>query len=234
MLTSTIKAYPYLQFNDDPNIKAYFDAFNLTAQNYVDAFGNMVLPDYTSNEISGDLLDFVGENIYGIKRPIVFNGQPSWLGGLNSMGFNEMPLAWLKRDYSHVLNYIANDDIYKRVLTWNTYKGDGDVFKIRWLKRRINRFLFGPNGTDILNDNTYLISVQYAENGDIGVVINPRYRTVQSGAIFSRMPFNQKVLDSLTIAQSQPNFIKYSDTLSYLMAYGSLNVPFQYNVKVYF
>jgi hypothetical protein len=33
------------------------------------------------------------------------------------------------------------------------------VFTPRWLKRRINRFLNGANGTDVLNDTTYSISV---------------------------------------------------------------------------
>jgi len=44
--------------------------------------------------------------------------------------------------------YELPDDIFKRILTWNLYKGDGNRFSMRWLKRRIARFLFGVNGID--------------------------------------------------------------------------------------
>ena len=42
----------------------------------------------------------------------------------------------------------VTDDVFKRILTWHFYKGDGKNFSVRWLKRRIWRFLQGANGTD--------------------------------------------------------------------------------------
>lgn len=35
----------------------------------------------------------------------------------------------------------ASDDVYRRVLQWNTYRGDGSRFTMRWLKNRVARFL---------------------------------------------------------------------------------------------
>lgn len=46
-------------------------------------------------------------------------------------------------------DYDTPDDIYQRILTWWFYKGDGKNFTVPWLKRRLARFLYGTNGTDI-------------------------------------------------------------------------------------
>ena len=35
---------------------------------------------------------------------------------------------------------VADDDTYRRCLTWHYQKGDGKYFNIRWLKRRVMRF----------------------------------------------------------------------------------------------
>jgi hypothetical protein len=39
-------------------------------------------------------------------------------------------------------------------MTWNLYRGDGQVFTMGWLKNRIGRFLNGANGSDfpVLNN----------------------------------------------------------------------------------
>src|SRR5262245_51754337 len=43
--------------------------------------------------------------------------------------------------------YVVNDDVYRRLLTWHFYKGDGKYASVEWLKRRIWRFCYGKNGT---------------------------------------------------------------------------------------
>jgi len=41
---------------------------------------------------------------------------------------------------------LTSDDVYRRILTWHFYKGDGNYLSIRWLKRRVWRFIYGKNG----------------------------------------------------------------------------------------
>ncbi|EFS0967437.1 hypothetical protein HYB28_002684, partial [Salmonella enterica] len=51
------------------------------------------------------------------------------------------------------------DDYFKRILTWNFYKGDGSHFCINWFKRRLARFIHGANGIDPPVQSTFDISV---------------------------------------------------------------------------
>lgn len=60
--------------------------------------------------------------------------------------------------------YNTTDDYFKRILTWNFYKGDGTVFNMRWLKRRIVRFLNGVNGVDVSCADTSNVSVVIAND----------------------------------------------------------------------
>ncbi|HAF4711160.1 TPA: hypothetical protein G8O14_005187, partial [Salmonella enterica] len=47
------------QYNDDPDIVAFFDAYNKLAQEYLDYFNNLNLPCWTSPAITGELLDWI-------------------------------------------------------------------------------------------------------------------------------------------------------------------------------
>lgn len=69
LLESIIPAYPYTQYNDDPDIVAFFDAYNKLAQGYLDYFNNLNLPCWTSPAITGELLDWIAAGIYGESRP---------------------------------------------------------------------------------------------------------------------------------------------------------------------
>ena len=55
---------------------------------------------------------------------------------------------------------VANDDVYKRSLTWNLYAGDGYQASVVWLRKRIARFLYGTNGTDISVDDLLNVSIK--------------------------------------------------------------------------
>ena len=145
--TDIIKSYPYVQFADDENITAWFDAYNTYAQKYLDWFNNTPLAVYTRSEISGALLDWVANGIYGCYRiPIVF-GNSRIVGPLNTYAPNYISLNQGKK-LSDVTSFTMTDDIFKRVITWNFYKGDGVQISIPWLKKRIARFT-GLNFMDI-------------------------------------------------------------------------------------
>ncbi|EAB6759025.1 hypothetical protein HKU43_000330 [Salmonella enterica] len=46
-----LPAYPFVQYRDDPNIVAFFDAYNEIAQEYLDSLNNLALPCWTSESI---------------------------------------------------------------------------------------------------------------------------------------------------------------------------------------
>jgi hypothetical protein len=167
-----IPSYLYEQYNDDDNLWALVNSYNGLAQGYLDWFNNINLPVYTGDQISGSLLDWVATGIYGLPRPTL-----SYSAGLPSVGpFNTYPLDSIAFDTGNtaVTTTVFNvtDDIYKRILTWCFYKGDGFVFTARWLKRRVMRFLAGVNGTDPGVNQTYQISVKYTGTTVVNITIS--------------------------------------------------------------
>jgi hypothetical protein len=155
----TIPAYPYVQYQDDDNIACFFTAFNIYAQAYVDWFNALGLPLYTRAPVVGALLDRVASGLYGIEHPglPVSAGSPN-VGPLNTFDANKIPVN------SYIAGspdtYIAvSDDFFRRILTWKLYRGDGDFPSPVWLKRRINRFLNGIDGADVLDNTTYEVSL---------------------------------------------------------------------------
>lgn len=158
-IKNTIPAYLYVQYQQDPNVGAFFDAYNMYTQAYVDYFNRLNMPIYTQDPVSGALLDWIAASIYGISRP----GLPSSFGSPNIGPVNTFtPNQTTMNGYTDGTPSsftVTNDDTFRRIITWAFYKGDGKVFTPTWLKRRINRFLNGVNGTDATNDTTYDISV---------------------------------------------------------------------------
>ena len=72
-------------------------------------------------------------------------------------------LDWVSMGlYGYVRPAGTMDDVLKRSLTWHFYKGDGRYFDVRWLKRRVMRFLEGVDGTDQGTASTYDVSVVFA------------------------------------------------------------------------
>ena len=151
--SAILPSYAYGQYAFDATVQAFFSAQNALSQVYLDWDNNTLLALYTSAGISGVFLDWIGQGIYGIKRPVLTTFSSSRMVGYNAAPYNTLAYDALVYSESGGAT-IANDDIYKRVMTWNTYKGDGQVFSMFWLKNRINRFLNGIDGTDwpVLND----------------------------------------------------------------------------------
>lgn len=155
---NTILSYLYWQYQDDDNLQGFVAAYNTMTQEYITWFNAINLPIYTSDTITGDLLDWVARGLYGIARPSLSSGSPDSIGPFNTWALNSLAFNGSLIDSSPDF-IVTSDDIYKRCITWAFYKGDGRQFNIRWLKRRIARFILGENGGDFIIDQTYGVSV---------------------------------------------------------------------------
>ena len=86
MVNTILPAYLYQQYNNDPDLLAFFTAYNNTSQTYLDNINNLNLPIYTKQ--SNQYLDWAGNGIYGIPRPYIPFGTVSLAGGAyNSLAF---------------------------------------------------------------------------------------------------------------------------------------------------
>src|ERR1700754_959742 len=118
-LQQIIPSYAYDQFSDDEAIQAFVSSFNGLAQGYLDFFNSTPLSVYTSPNISGALLDWIGQGIYGIERPIISSITSTLVSSAyNTAPYNVGPYGVLKVKKSGSVS-IVDDDIYKRTLTWH-------------------------------------------------------------------------------------------------------------------
>jgi hypothetical protein len=187
-LTGVIPSYVFQEYADDDDIQALFEAQTDFAQGFLNWFIGANLPIYTGGIVAGPLLDWVGQGIYGIVRPSITTGSSSSIEATNQYWTDQIATNERKVTSSGTSSTV-NDDIYRRVLTWNLYKGDGYYFDMEWLKRRIYRFLQGPNGIppatyDISTVNATVASSVFtitASGSDpaTGVILNS---LIQSGA----------------------------------------------------
>lgn len=230
-LQNVIPSYLYKQYEDDDDLQAFVASFNTMAQNYVDTFNALNLPVYTGSIIAGTLLDWVAEGIYGMSRPALSSGKVKKKGPLNSYMLNgSMFNKFSIVEPNDVI--VTTDDIFKRILTWHLYKGDGKVFNVRWLKRRIMRFLFGENGTDLNVDQTYRISISFGPNGEISIRLINSIRTITKAAMFNSfapnsMAFNRVETQSSTLTPL-PNAAIFQEAVQS----GVLELPFQFSYTV--
>ena len=149
--TTIIPSYPYVQFADDVNISAWFEAYNTYAQQYLDWFNDTPLAIYTNDSISGDLLDWVANGVYGVYRTPIATTRDHSIGPLNTYTPNELPFNQGKALSSGTVSTMT-DDIFKRLITWDFYKGDGLQFTIPWIKKRVARFIYGIDGFSDTNN----------------------------------------------------------------------------------
>lgn len=175
MLTQVLPAYLYQQYTQDPyseDLQAFFTAYNTESQTRLDATNNLNLPIYTKQ--IAPLLDWTAYAIYGVTRPSL--GSPAQFSPLGVYDTIPYDINAYSRNITTGTSsfYVVNDDIFKRILTWNFYKGDGFQYTTQWLKRRIKRFLLGVDGVDFPIDNTYEISVTYGSNNVITLTV-PNY-----------------------------------------------------------
>ncbi len=202
-LTDIIPSYLYVQYNDDDNLQAFVAAYNTLAQQYLDWFNSINLPIYTSSSIAGSLLDWVAAGIYGLYRQTLQSGKSQILGPYNTNVFNSLPYNTQKTIGS--INYFqTDDDTFKRIITWSFYKGDGFQFSIKWLKRRLQRFLNGVAGTDQGTDQTYPVSVSFAPGNNVTIDLtaassNPVAAILQEGLQSGAIPLPFQYTYTITI-----------------------------------
>jgi len=175
MLTQILESYLYQQYTQDPyseDLQAFFTAYNTESQTRLDATNSLNLPIYTKQ--IAPLLDWTAYAIYGVTRPSLGSpAQFSPLGVYDTVPYDTT--AYTQNITTGTSSfYVVNEDIFKRILTWNFYKGDGFQYTTQWLKRRIKRFLLGVDGVDFPIDNTYEISVTYGSNNVITLTV-PNY-----------------------------------------------------------
>lgn len=173
-VTKTIPSYLYFEYQDDQDLPALIQSYNDMTQEYVDWFNDVNLPVYT--KLNGALLDWVGQGVYGLPRPSLSSTRLNGvIGPYATVRFHgpegpSSPTPDVVKGYAMTQIYQQSnvydtpDDIYKRILTWWFYKGDGFIFSVAWLKRRIARYLYGVNGEDISMPWTPDISVTFDDS----------------------------------------------------------------------
>ena len=195
-MTSVIPAYVYENFWTDPDIQSFFYALNQLQQKFIDTINSLNLPIWTDKNIKGKLLDWVARGIYGMKRPTLSSGFPQLVGPYNTWAYGNGVTAYNGDSFTSAGPYQAtSDDTFKRILTWHLYKGDGKIFNVRWLKRRVMRFLLGINGVDPGIDTTYPVGVAIT-SGAVGTitltgtdaVISPIFQAAVAGGVLN-LPF---------------------------------------------
>ena len=178
-MTSTLTvippAYLYQEFADDGDLQAFVAAYTTLTQQYLDTLNQLNLPIYTG--LSGPLLDWVGAGVYGLPRPTIPGTAPSVSGLIDTYGpDSNVPLN--TQTVTSGTTFVTTDDVYKRILTWHFYKGDGKTFNIKWLKKRVLRFLTGQNGTDPGISSTYPVSVTFGSGYAVTITV-PNYPLAQ-------------------------------------------------------
>lgn len=158
VLGKIIPAYAYVQYNDDDAIQAFFSSYNDAQQYYLGWFVNAGLPVYTG--LSGSLLDWVAQGLYGLRRPVLEAVGSNIQGPYNSVVYNRDNYPYNASSPAVPSTFsTATDDIFQRILTWHLYRGDGRAFTLKWLKRRVLRFLKGANGIDVNVADTSQVSI---------------------------------------------------------------------------
>ncbi|HGL4258425.1 TPA: hypothetical protein ACKE3D_002105 [Burkholderia dolosa] len=152
-LQQQVPSYLFAEYSDDQNLQAFVSAYNSLAQGYLDWFNSRPLGLYTAPGINGPLLDWIGKGVYGIPRPVLSSQTTMVRAGYNEDPYDTAPYNGLTKTTSGTAVF-ASDDIYKRMMTWNLYRGDGQMFSIGWLKNRVARFINGAGGLDaaVLNN----------------------------------------------------------------------------------
>lgn len=233
-LSATIPSYIYQQYNDDADLQAFVRAFNELAQVYVTWFAFVPLSAYTNAQIAGPLLDWVAAGVYGFLRPTLSSGRFTAKGPLNTWTLNSWPLNEIRLiGPSDVA--VTTDDIFKRIITWNFYKGDGNRFNVRWLKRRVMRFLLGEEGSAPNIEDTYQVSVTFGAPNIVSIRLSSGSRVVTGGALPNRFGPNQA---GVPLNNLQTRFIPGPDSLpdesvlKQALDTGVLQLPFQYEFEI--
>jgi hypothetical protein len=248
-VTQTIPSYLYFQYQNDPDLPSLIDAYNTITQNYVNWFNGVNLPIYPTLSYgtgTNPLLDWIATGIYGYPRPqLSANASRVILGATATYMMAAFPTAIATAKFKpngqpvRAGTYaVVDDDIYCRCLTWNFYKGDGFQFTIPWLKRRIQRFFYGPNGVSPQVNFTPNIGITishdatYTDFESLGPTASEP-TSVAPTSSFSRTPVTIEIpirpLISIVLSGVDPTL--YNDFVLAVES-GAITFPFEYQVSV--
>ena len=229
VFSALIQSYLYEQYNDDDDLQTFVFQFNEMAEAYVDWFVNVGLPFYPG--LQGSLLDWVALGLYGLVRPVLPSGRGQIHGPYNTVVYNTHAFNSFHLHGSSNY-YLTDDDTFKRILTWHLYKGDGKRFDIRWLKRRIQRFLTGTDGLSDSVGETYPISVTFGPDGEVNINLQSIRRYATGGAIFNVAPFNGFAFNEYQTASLSIPISPMVPIFQAAMESGILETPFQFSFIV--
>lgn len=240
VLTESLPAYLYQQYTDDDDLQAFVIAFNEMVSWYINWFARLNPADYTQPHIQGALLDWVAAGLYGMMRPALPLGFFRTIGPLNTWALNTWVLNTQKiiapSDFE-----ATTDDIFKRILTWHIYKDDGDVFTIRWLKRRIERFLTGVDGTGgateavppwLAPSKTYDVSVTFGDNNEVNINFQSVRRRFIGGALLNTFALNTTYLNEFDSQSITFPVSPLARVFRAAVDTGVLELPFQFKFIV--
>lgn len=230
-LANIIPSYLYQQYSDDSDLQAFVSTYNALGQQYVTWFNTINLPIYTGNLITGSLLDWVANGLYGIVRPSLASGRNRNIGAFNTYTFNSIAFNAFKKIGPQNIS-VTSDDIFKRVITWEYFKGDGKYVSIRWIKRRIIRFLYGVNGTNFNADQTYRVSITFGIGNQVNITITQGKRTVTKSLAFNKSTFNSLPFNGIKSTYVAYPLIPNTAILEEALNAGVLELPFQYQYVV--
>ena len=252
-ITQILPAYLYKQYDDDDDVRAFVDSQNEYSQEYFDNIYGLNIPVYT--ELTGPMLDWCALGVYGISRPSLPYGSARYVGTLNTTAFNVLAYNdsenYQSDTYSDGIGYFTigtsaigvyspataadyyiTDDAFKRVLTWHLYKGDGKTFNVRWLKRRIVRFLTGDNGGGGTPEDTSRISIAFGTDNTVEITILNSTSVVTGGDILGSSVFSDDVLGLVETSTIEYTPYEYADLLKAAIEANALELPFGYTFTV--
>lgn len=223
-LQDVIASYLYQEYSDDDDLQAFVIAFNDLAQQYVDIFNGLNLPVYSG--LSGPLLDWVAQGLYGFTRPVLPSGRNRNIGPLNTYRFNVLRLNQIKI-IQPTQFYATTDDVFKRIMTWHLYRGDGRQFDIRWLKRRVQRFLTGINGTGGTTDQTYQVSITFGPDYEVDINLQSTRIYATGGAFYNISRFNTSRFNQVNTRSVMIPVSPLAPIFKAAMDAGVLEMPWQ-------
>lgn len=230
MLEEIIKSYLYTQYNDDDDIQAFVSAYNAMAQNIYSWMVNANLPIFVGVYNSGDQLKWLARGIYGVKPPVLVSGKQTIYGSYNAVMFNQLPFNG-RQVVDQSEQVVVSDDLFKRIMTWNFYKGDGYYFTIPWLKRRIMRFLTGIDGVDVVNDRRWSISVLLSSSG-ASISIIKGFRRLTDASMFNHFTYNSQAFNQNKSVLIKSTDYEYASLFKQAFDSGLLHMPFYQPVSV--
>lgn len=228
--TKFLYAYAYQQYQDDRNVKAFFTAYTQIGQQYLDSLNGLQLPIYSGSNLKGSLLDWVMVGLYDIVRPALPRTDFYSIGPYGTTYYGQLSYGTY-RVIAPSTFYETTDDIYKRIGAWALWKGDGKVFNIRWLKRRVMRFLTGENGTAGQTGQTYRVSVTLSGSA-VTIRIFAGVRTITGPASYGTFSYGTRSYGRFNSTYEPYPNAELAPILKSAIDSGVLELPFQFTYDV--